>query len=154
MENTQYSFNEVEILERIKEVITDHAIDFTDTSEIAQVAFNEDYYIIGTYAAEKALENYGVFDAFETIRKYEMDNFGSVQTDFSNAENVASMLWVVLGENVLYGDDLEYTCILEEAFEDLETDDLQQDAETEKKAISYICNKIDELIYHYESFGK
>ena len=33
--------------------------------------FNTDYYIIGTYEAKKALEEYGVFDAIEKVQTYE-----------------------------------------------------------------------------------
>lgn len=64
--------------------------------------FNTDYYIIGTYEAKKALEEYGVFDAIEKVQTYEKDNFGEVYTDLSDPEKVANMLFYIIGEEVLY----------------------------------------------------
>lgn len=64
--------------------------------------FNTDYYIVGTYEAKKALEEYGVFDALEKIQEYEKDNFGEIFTDLSNPEKVVNMLYYIIGEEVLY----------------------------------------------------
>ena len=64
--------------------------------------FNTDYYIIGTYQAEKALEEYGVFDAIEKVKEYETDRFGAVYTDFTNPEEFANMLYYIIGEEVLF----------------------------------------------------
>lgn len=64
--------------------------------------FNTDYYIIGTYKAEKFLEEYGVFEALEKIQQYERDNFGEVYTDLSDPEKIANMLWYIIGEEVLF----------------------------------------------------
>ena len=63
--------------------------------------FNTDYYIIGTYKAEQWLLKDGIFYVIETIREYEQDNFGEVNTDFSNAENVVNMFVYILGELIL-----------------------------------------------------
>ena len=65
-------------------------------------AFNTDYYIIGTYEAKKALEEYGVFDAIEKVQTYERDRFGEVYTDLSDPEKVVNMLFYIIGEEVLY----------------------------------------------------
>ena len=64
--------------------------------------FNTDYYIIGTYEAKKALEEYGVFDAIEKIQTYERDNFGEIYTDLSDPEKLVNMLYYIIGEEVLY----------------------------------------------------
>jgi len=64
--------------------------------------FNTDYYIIGTYEAKKALEEYGVFEALEKIQTYEDFNFGKICTDLSNPEKVVNMLYYIIGEEVLY----------------------------------------------------
>ncbi len=64
--------------------------------------FNTDYYIIGTYEAKKALEEYGVFDAIEKVQTYEKDNFGEVYTDLSDPEKLINMLYYIIGEEVLY----------------------------------------------------
>ena len=62
--------------------------------------FNEDYYIIGTYKAEKWLGN-NVFKVIDYIKEYENDNFGEVSTDFSNPESVVNMFTYIRGEELL-----------------------------------------------------
>jgi len=64
--------------------------------------FNTSYYIIGTYEAKKALEEFGVWDAIAKVREYEMDNFGEVYTDISNPEKLVNMLYYIIGEEVLW----------------------------------------------------
>jgi hypothetical protein len=64
--------------------------------------FNTDYYIVGTYKAKKALEEYGVWDAIEKVKTYEEDNFGEVYTDLSDPEKLVNMLFYIIGEEVLY----------------------------------------------------
>ena len=64
--------------------------------------FNTDYYIIGTYEAKKALEEYDVFEAIEKVQAYEKDNFGEIYTDFSDPEKLINMLYYIIGEEVLY----------------------------------------------------
>ena len=63
--------------------------------------FNTDYYIIGTYKAEKALEEYGVFEAIRTVQEYEQSNFGESYTELSNPEKLVNMLYYIIGEEVL-----------------------------------------------------
>ncbi len=62
--------------------------------------FNTDYYIIGTYEAKEWLKDF-TFDAIETIKEYEQDNFGEVNTDLSDPENVVNMYVYIVGEEVL-----------------------------------------------------
>ena len=62
--------------------------------------FNEGYYIIGTYKAKQWLGD-NVFHAIETIREYEQDNFGEVNTDFSDPEKVVNMYTYIAGEHLL-----------------------------------------------------
>jgi len=64
--------------------------------------FNTNYYIIGTYEAKKALEEYGVFEALEKIQTYEKDNFGEIYTDLSDPEKLINMLYYIIGEEVLF----------------------------------------------------
>ena len=63
--------------------------------------FNTDYYIIGTYEAKEALEEYGVFDAIEKVQTYEKENFGEVYTDLSDPEKFINTLYYIIGEEVL-----------------------------------------------------
>ena len=71
-------------------------------SDLHNEVFNTYYYIIGTYEAKKALEEYDVFDAIEKVQTYEQDNFDKVYTDLANPEKVANMLWYIIGEEVLF----------------------------------------------------
>jgi hypothetical protein len=64
--------------------------------------YNTDYFIIGRYQAEQWLiANYGIFAAIDTIKTYENDNFGEVNTDLSESEKVVNMLVYIIGEEVL-----------------------------------------------------
>ena len=74
-------------------------------SDFENRAFNQDYYIIGTYKAKQWLGS-EVFDVIETIREYEQSNFGQVSTDFSDPEKVANMIAYILGEEILSDSDV------------------------------------------------
>ena len=71
-----------------------------DASEVHFHLFNEDYYIIGTYQAKQWLRDQ-VFEAIETIREYEQDNFGEINTDFSEPEKIVNMYAYIVGEEIL-----------------------------------------------------
>lgn len=94
--------------EAVKQVIQ-HAIDDIDSykgqdidaADLHHHLYNEDYFIIGYYRAEKFLEKYGIFSAIEEIKQYENDNFGQVTTDFSSSEKVANMFAYIKGEEAL-----------------------------------------------------
>lgn len=84
------------IIEELENGYTGYYCDLHD------VLFNTDYYIIGTYRAQQALEEYGIWDAIEKVQTYEKENFGTVYTDLSNPEQLLSMLYYIIGEEVLY----------------------------------------------------
>ena len=71
-------------------------------------AFNEDYYIIGTYKAKQWLGDM-VFEVIEHIREYEQFHFGEVNTDFSDPEKVVNMYAYIIGEEIVqeYLEELE-----------------------------------------------
>lgn len=98
MENTQTYFTKKEALEDIKEVLESYNGYYCD---LHNEVFNTDYYIIGTYQAEKALEQYGVFNAIGKIKEYEEDNFGEVFTDLSDPEKIANMLYYIIGNEAI-----------------------------------------------------
>ncbi len=93
----------------INQSVLEHAIDgLVNVNEgiygadLHNELFNMDYFIIGRYQAEQWLiANGGVFNAIETIKDYEQDNFGSVNTDFSEPEKVCNMYVYILGEELL-----------------------------------------------------
>ena len=64
--------------------------------------FSTDYYIISTYQAEEALNEYGILDAIEKVQTYEKDNFGKIYTDLSDPEKLINMLYYIIGEEVLF----------------------------------------------------
>jgi len=70
--------------------------------DLHSALFNTDYFIIGYYDAEQWLiNNVGIFQAIETIRDYENDMFGEVNTDFSSSEKVVNMYSYIIGEEIL-----------------------------------------------------
>ena len=64
--------------------------------------FNEDYHYCYTSEAEDDLNAIGVFNAISVIVKYETEEFGVVNTDFTSPCTVANMLYYIVGEEVLY----------------------------------------------------
>lgn len=58
--------------------------------------------IITQMKQKNELENYNVFDIIGMIVEYEKDNFGEVNTDFSNPCQVGNMLWYIVGNEILY----------------------------------------------------
>ena len=114
MENTQTYFTKKEALEDIKETLESYNGYYCD---LHNEVFNTDYYIIGTYEAEKALEQYGTFEAIRKIKEYENDNFGEVFTDLSDPEKIANMLYYIVGNEAIQ-DLYEYS----ETFSENEND--------------------------------
>tara|TARA_R110002012_G_scaffold172921_1_gene337730 strand:+ start:51 stop:398 length:348 start_codon:yes stop_codon:yes gene_type:complete len=68
--------------------------------DLHHMAFNEDYYIIGTYQAKQWLGDQ-VFNVIDIIKQYEQDNFGEVNTDLSSPEHVVNMYAYIIGEYVV-----------------------------------------------------
>ena len=68
--------------------------------DLHHYAFNEDYYIIGTYQAKQWLGDM-VFEVIEHIREYEQFHFGVVNTDFSDPEKIVNMYAYIIGEEVV-----------------------------------------------------
>lgn len=89
-----------------------------ELSELHQKLFNEDYFIVGYYEANKWLEsNVGVFNAIGSIQEYENDNFGEVNTKLDNSENVVNMFAYIIGEELIY--NLDTTLTVGETLEEL-----------------------------------
>ena len=63
-------------------------------------AFNNDYYIIGTYQAKQWLGDM-TFDVINFIKEYEQFNFGKVYTDLSDPEKVVNMYAYIIGEEIV-----------------------------------------------------
>ena len=76
-----------------------------DIYDIHHDLFNQDYYLIGYYECRKWLKD-EVFNVIECIKEYEEFNFGEVTTDFSNSERVVNMYVYIIGEKLLYEDNI------------------------------------------------
>lgn len=72
-----------------------------------------------------------VYEAIGRVYEYEKDNFGEVFTDLSNPARVISMLYYLIGEEVLYNDS-EVNDILSEKWDD------EADEETNKMLVEKI----------------
>ena len=115
MENTAKKyFTKKEALEDIENTLESYSGYYSD---LHNETFNTDYYIIGTYEAKKALEQYGTFEAIRKIQEYENDNFGEVLTDLSDPEKIANMLYYIIGNEAI-NDLYEYS----ETFSENEND--------------------------------
>ena len=92
-----------EIIETLMECLEYHDDNETlDEYDLHNRAFNEDYFIIGYYNAEEWLKKHiGIFDAIEIVKEYEIDHFGSFNTD-PNAEAICNMLVYIVGEELVY----------------------------------------------------
>ena len=95
-------YKKEEIKEHFDDFIKEQPEDWIEENidDIHHYAFNEDYFIIGTYQAKKWCGD-EVFNIIETIREYEDMHFGEVNTDFSDAEKVVNMYAYIVGEEVV-----------------------------------------------------
>ena len=107
---TKQYFTTTEALEDILDVL-ESGYDGS-MEDLHHEVFNTDYYIIGTYTAKQALTEYGVFDAIEKVQGYEESHFDKVITDLSDPEKLATMLYYIIGKEVIqdldiYGESVE-----------------------------------------------
>lgn len=101
--------------------------------ELHDEVFNSSYYIIGTWAAEQALNEYGVFDAIRKVQDYEEEHFGEVTTELHNPETLLNMLWYIIGEMVIY-ELMEEIETLEENFYNIASEETNLQIVKEIKA--------------------
>ena len=81
--------------------------------------FNTDMYIENYNEAERWLiKNVGIFNAIDFIIDYEKNNFGEVNTNMANPENVVNMYVYIQGEEILHGSET-----LREKWDDVLTDE-------------------------------
>ena len=99
----KYSFNNIDMVGEARAKIIEALENGYDgyLCDLHDSIFNEEYYFCYTDEAKNELENYNVFDIIGMIVEYEKDNFGEVNTDFSNPCQVGNMLWYIVGEEVL-----------------------------------------------------
>lgn len=83
--------------EEIKKTLLDNldgyeGIEDYTFEEVLSDLFNSDYYIIGYKEAANALEDYGIFKALDEVQKFDVENFGEWDTDYTDPEKVANAL--------------------------------------------------------------
>lgn len=93
-------FNADSTLGLLQTTAQDYAGECDTLEELAEHAFNEDYKYIYYKDAEGALQNAGVFDCFQVVHSYMMDNFGEDNTDYYNPVDVANLLSYIQGEQI------------------------------------------------------
>jgi hypothetical protein len=86
----------------LRNYIEDH-LNYNDYHEdLHHELFNQDYYIIGYYKAEKWLKNHGlsVFEGIEICNQFELENFGEIQNTFTGAEKLVNHLAYWYGQDL------------------------------------------------------
>ena len=100
---------------------------------------NRDLWIIGTYKASQALGEFseedqlytstnldGVFGAIEYVKNYETDQLGTVNTDLTDPEKVASMVAYINMECVLNDLSVKFDLDLAEELTDQQVDEIKE----------------------------
>lgn len=96
--NNKHEEMKQEAIEDIMEYLEDYSGYYCDLHD---AVFNTDYYLIETYLAKEALEEYDVFEAIKLVQTYEMEDFGEVHTDLSNPKKLINMVYYIIGEDVI-----------------------------------------------------
>ena len=99
--NDQYKYEEIK--SHFEDFINDeNNKDFIENNleDLHHEIFNTDFYIIGRHKASQWLGDQ-VFNVINFIKEYENDNFGSVNTDFSEPEAVVNMYVYIIGEEIV-----------------------------------------------------
>ena len=94
------------ITERVQEMKNYKELS-SDIGDIHNEIFNQDYYIIGYYNADKWLQEHNIssWEAMSICTDWENENFGECSGKYDNAETTVNMLAYIWGMEILY--DLE-----------------------------------------------
>jgi len=77
----------------------------TPADELHHNLFNVDYYLVYTHECKDWLKGF-TFDAIQTVKEYEQDNFGECSTDLSDPCKVVNMYVYIIGESILQEADI------------------------------------------------
>lgn len=91
-------FTHQEALEDLKETLRNNTGFFLD--DLHDITFNSDYYIIGTFQAEEALNQFGVFDAIEKLKEFQLEYFNNAEIE-TDPERMANILYYIIGEEAM-----------------------------------------------------
>ena len=118
--------------------IADELENGSETLEDIQMnTTNKDLWIIGTYKASQALEEFseedqlyasttlnGVFGAIEYVKNYETEQYGLVNTDLTDPEKVANMVAYINMEYVLNDLSNDFDIDMEEELTDQQANNI------------------------------
>lgn len=92
-----------ELAQHILDKISDGVIDNSNKGDWHYYCFNEDLYIFYRSMALEWLKRHdiGAFEAIDTVREYEVDNFGKMHTEI-NPESIVNVLVYIYGEELIY----------------------------------------------------
>lgn len=109
-----------ELAQSILDKINDEILTNDNRDDWHYHAFNEDYYIIGYFEANEWLKKHDldVFEAIETVRDYEVTNFGKFTTKV-NSEAIANMIAYIYGEDLIYSEDFKNIKQLKKAMKEI-----------------------------------
>ena len=95
-------YKKEEIKKHFEDFLEDHDQEWIEENidDIHHSAFNEDYFIIGTYQAEQWLADH-VFEVIGIIQDYEDLQFGERFIDLGDSEKVVNMYAYIVGEEVV-----------------------------------------------------
>lgn len=139
--------NKEEVLDEILDRVEDYEGSDFDTfenevfsDEERNVYYNEAKDELEKFVSDEDLDGYstvdGVFGAIELIKEYENNEFGEVNTDFSNPCDIANMIDYIRGENV-FGE------VMEKADLEIEDDISAENLKLFKEAVQEM---LDELL--------
>jgi hypothetical protein len=99
-----------ELLSHVIDTLEAHDAEVLATHGIHNLAFNQDYYVIGYVQGEKWLEEHkiGAFEAIAEVQSMQEKAYGAAQPHPSqlNAESIVNQLAYFWGEELLEGYDL------------------------------------------------
>ena len=102
-------FTRYEVLEDIQDYLEYDTNIYTD--DLLHEVFNTDFYIETSSESKKALEQFGVYEAFGIVGDYERSNYGEIYTVISDPRAVANMLYYIKATGIF---DSEIYPIIEE----------------------------------------
>ena len=93
-------FTRYEVLEDIQDYLEYDTDIYTD--DLLHEVFNTDLHIEGSSESKKALEQFGIYKAFEIVEDYERSNYGELYTRMSDPHAVANMLYYIKADEIFY----------------------------------------------------
>ena len=107
-QDTSYKKAEIKkfLDDRVKDYSKEELDRLIEDGELHNEIFNTDYYIVYTGEAEEWLGT-KAFDVMRTVKEYEEENFGEVNTDITDPVKLVNMYVYIVGEELI-GENPKY----------------------------------------------